>query len=190
MAKTLYHSELVRFGPAEVTLKSDILKSKYQGKPDYVVLVFGHEERNYSIEGPNCRAVWEGRKGQTFTVVAEGSGKDGSAAVTYVGSKGGETPQPTPRPPAADSRRPEPPPAPASPPEHQNAANRPPERGVEPLHGAMVGAAINKAVDFAIASSEPWDPNRIWEHASDLIRVHQKLEAGQLAKPFRERKTE
>jgi len=41
--------------------------------------------------------------------------------------------------------------------------------------------AINKAVDILIPSGVHIDENSVWQHASMLIRVAQKLQAGNLA---------
>ena len=35
---TCYHSELARLSPVRVKVCSDVMKSKYKGKPDYVTL--------------------------------------------------------------------------------------------------------------------------------------------------------
>lgn len=191
MAKTLYHSELCKLGPVEVTVKSDILKSKYAGKPDYVVLELNGEDRNYGFDTPECSVPFEGQKGSTFVIVAEGSGKDGTAVVTYVG-EGGGTPQ---RKPAA---RPAARPAPARPAPARPAAAPAarPAQAAGPAqqgpwshgpHGARVGAAINKAVDYLIASTQDWNPNKIYEYASDLMRVSERLEQNKLARPFADR---
>lgn len=190
MAKTLYHSELVKLGPVEVTVKSDILQSKYPGKPDYVVLEIAGEERNYSFDTPECATPFEGQKGQTFTIVAEGSGKDGSATVTYVGEGGGApqrkaAPQ-RPAPARQPARQPAPAQRPAAPPQQQ----RPPVQHAAQSqlnNGAAIGQAVNKAVDYSIAASEEWDPIRIWERASDLLRISDSMMRGKLAKPFPER---
>jgi hypothetical protein len=192
MAKNLYHSALVKLGPVEVTVKSDILHSKFPGKPDYVVLEIDGEDFNYSFDTPECAAPFEGQKGASFTVVAEGSGKDGTATVTYVG-EGGGTPQrkPAARPPARPAARNQPP---ARPPV-QNAANRPPSPGNQPprppqppvSNGARVGAAINKAVDYTIAVGSEWNPTLVWEIASDIMRISERLEQNKLARPHSER---
>jgi hypothetical protein len=55
-------------------------------------------------------------------------------------------------------------------------------------NGARVGAAINKAVDYLIASTQDWNPNTIYEYASDLMRVSERLEQNKLARPFNDRK--
>lgn len=191
MAKTLYHSELVKLGPVEVTVKSDILKSKYPGKPDYVSLTIGGEDRNYSFDTPECMTPFEGQKGQTFTIIAEGSGKDGTAVVTYVG-EGGGTPQrkpaakPLTRPPAR-SQVPARPAQQSAPSRPQGAGNQPAHQPSYGPHGARVGAAVNKAVDILIAQGQEWNPTVAWEIASDIMRISDRLEQNKLARPFSER---
>ncbi len=85
--KTLYHSELKGMGPVRVTVKGEVKKSKYQGKPDYVTLAIGNEERTYNAENPACADFFRGKAGQTFTISAEGGGKgqEDTATITFVG---------------------------------------------------------------------------------------------------------
>jgi len=49
------------------------------------------------------------------------------------------------------------------------------------IEGVTVGMAINKAVDINISSGVHIDDNLVWKTASMLIRVAQKLQAGNLA---------
>ena len=49
------------------------------------------------------------------------------------------------------------------------------------IEGVTVGMAINKAVDILIPSGVHIDENAVWHQASMLIRVAQKLQAGNLA---------
>jgi hypothetical protein len=51
------------------------------------------------------------------------------------------------------------------------------------IEGVTVGMAINKAVDILIPSGVHIDENSVWQHASMLIRVAQKLQSGNLATP-------
>ena len=51
------------------------------------------------------------------------------------------------------------------------------------IEGVTVGMAINKAVDILIPSGVHIDENSVWQTASMLIRVAQKLQAGNLATP-------
>ena len=49
------------------------------------------------------------------------------------------------------------------------------------IEGVTVGMAINKAVDILIQSGVHIDENAVWNQASMLIRVAQKLQSGNLA---------
>jgi hypothetical protein len=49
------------------------------------------------------------------------------------------------------------------------------------IEGVTVGMAINKAVDILIPSGVHIDENSVWQTASMLIRVAQKLQSGNLA---------
>jgi hypothetical protein len=49
------------------------------------------------------------------------------------------------------------------------------------IEGVTVGMAINKAVDILIPSGYHIDETSVWQHASMLIRVAQKLQSGNLA---------
>ena len=113
--KTLYHSELVKNGPTRVTVKTDLLKSKYNDK-EYVALIIGNDERNYNPENQACAEFWRGQKGKTFTVVAEG--REAEATLTYVGESGAAKP-PT-----------------AAPPAQAAATAQQPARGAAPAGGA------------------------------------------------------
>jgi len=123
MSKTLYQSEMIKMGPVKVTVKSDVLKSKFQGKPDYVILQIGGEERNYNAENPECASFFEGQKGRSFTIVAEGTREE--AIITYVGES---APDPEPEQPPAGKAKPKSNRPPAQPPASRSkgTANRPP----------------------------------------------------------------
>lgn len=200
MAKTLYHSALRQLGPVRVTVKSDVLQSKFSKpnapKPDYVVLEIAGEEWNYSLENPGCGDVFDGKKGETFTVVADGGGrgKEDTATVTYVGESaepsdndGGEAPPPARQPQrqAAPAQRRGP--APHEPKPATRAA-APAGNGGSVHHGARVGACLNKAVDYCIAEGVPFDANEIYNRTSDLVRIAEALENGHMAPKFSERK--
>ena len=207
MPKTLYHSALKQLGPVRVTVKSDVLQSKFSKpnapKPDYVILEIAGEEWNYSLENPTCGEVFEGQKGNTFTIVADGGGrgKEDSATVTYVGeaaSGDGDTAPAAPARPAPPVKRQNGPPhntsVPPGHPAHQPApaAARPTAAPrVETKHfGATVGMCVKAAVDYCIAEGVAFDPNVVFERASDLVRVAEAMEGGRLAKPFSERTKE
>lgn len=49
-----------------------------------------------------------------------------------------------------------------------------------PIPGVTVGMAINKAVDIAVRSGDT-NPEVIWRLASDLIRISDRLQRGELA---------
>jgi len=158
MSKTLYQSELVKLGPVSVRVASDILKSKFDGKPDYVVLAMNGTERLYNLENPSCGEAFHGRKGQTITIQATGSRDE--AAVSIV-DDGDIAPQPAPRAP-------------------QPAAPRAPAPSNHAPHGATVGMAINCACANLTARGEYLDGEAVTAIASDLLRVAAWLEAGNL----------
>lgn len=123
MSKTLYHSELCKLSPVQVTVKSDVMESKFKGKPPYVVLKLDGEERNYSCENDDCAEFFDGQKGRTFTIVAEG--REDAATITYVGESAAEPEAP----PAEERRKPARPPA--KPPGRRSAP--PPPKGDDTL---------------------------------------------------------
>ena len=99
-------------GPVNVTVKSDVMESKYQGKPPYVVLVIDGAERNYTLDSDACASFFEGQKGNTFALEAVG-GK-GQEEINYLGD---DAPAPQQAPPPS---------RPASAPRQQQAP--PPQR--------------------------------------------------------------
>lgn len=137
-------------GPVTVTIRSDVLKSKFQGKPDYVLLDIAGEERIYNVENADCAEFFRGHKGRTFAILAEGTKED--ATIGYVGEAASE-PEPEEQPPArntakAPARPPArgkgPPPSAAGPPARQNApppaqtraAAPPAQQAARPAQGA------------------------------------------------------
>jgi hypothetical protein len=58
------------------------------------------------------------------------------------------------------------------------------------IEGVTVGMAINKAVDILIPSGVHIDENSVWQTASMLIRVAQKLQSGNLAPESVEQQSE
>lgn len=71
--KTLYHSELVKLGPVEVEITTDLIESRYK-KGTYIVgLRIDGEERTLAIENDDCGAALAERKGQVLTIEASGS---------------------------------------------------------------------------------------------------------------------
>lgn len=115
-------------GPVQVTVKTERQKSSYSKpndpKPDYVVLVIDGHERNYTVENEQCGNFFNGQRGRTFSILAEGSRED--ATISYVGEPAGTAgQQPPPAQPAAV--RPPPPPA---------AQQAPPARTEPPARNA------------------------------------------------------
>jgi hypothetical protein len=193
MPKTLYHSALVKLGPVKVTVKSDVTDSKFPGKPPFVTLEIGGESFNYNTESDECAAFFEGSKGKTFHLVAEGSGKDGTAKVSYVGGTAGAEKPAAPargvaRKGMAAHNTGVPPGHPGHAP-HPAAAARPPGQTapVKPRNGAMVGACVNKAVDYMIAEGVPYNAEEVANRASDLVRIAESLESGHLRPKYSER---
>jgi hypothetical protein len=151
MAKTLYHSSLVKMGPVEVTVKSDgAIPSKFKGKNPFVVLEIDGEEHTYNTENEDCASFFNGTKGRTFTIVAEG--REGDAIITYVGESA-EAPEPAKAPakqaPKSAPARPVTPPArpvakpsqPAQPPQAEPEAP-------EPAEPPKAQAPASRAYDF------------------------------------------
>jgi len=196
MAKTLYHSAARQLGPVRVTVKSDVLQSKFSKpnapKPDYVVLEIDGVEWNYSLECPSCGDAFLNAKGETFSVIFDGGGKgkEDTATVTYVGEPGVEAPpaaaKAAPARPAPAPARPAPQPAAAAP--ARPAAPPPVARPPQSVHhGARVGACLNKAVDYMIAEGVPFDANELYNRTSDMVRIAETLENGHMAPKFSER---
>ncbi len=73
MAKTLYHSELSKLGLITARVLSEVNPSKFQGKPPYVILEIGDEERIYSTENQQCSKALSGLKGRMIELEAKGS---------------------------------------------------------------------------------------------------------------------
>jgi len=212
----LYHSALKKMGPIRVTVQSDVLQSKFPGKPDYVCLRIGTEDFNYSLENPTCGDVFEGQKGNTFTIIADGGGKgkEDTATVTYVGEAAddGDTAPAAPapartaaapaRPAAAPARRGPVPHNTSVPPGHPARQAAPAAAAPTPAAqsraqfvghpGARVGACLNKAVDYLIAeglaSSDPAFSETLYNLVSDMVRVTAAIEEGHLAPKQSERK--
>jgi hypothetical protein len=136
-AKTLYHSALVKLGPVMVTVKSDVSKSKFAGKPDYCYLVINGEEFGYSFDSPACQQFFTGQKGRSFMIQAEG--RDADAKIIYLGEPGSQKlAAPVTLPPAAQPPPVNQPPAqhapPPPPPQQRQAAPAatPPTAGSPP----------------------------------------------------------
>lgn len=158
MAKTLFHSELVKLSPVKVTVKGDVSKSKFKDKPDYVILIIGGEERTYNTENPGCADFFRGQKGRTFTVVAEG--READAILTYVGEA---MPDNTPAQ-AANSQQP--PARPATPPQGQQAPTR--QSVPPPASGPTPGTPPpqNQPAAGATAAAEPPEDTGQGQHGA------------------------
>ena len=201
--KGIYHSELRKAGPVRVTVEHEAQESTKKKGSWYVTLKIDGRTRYYSPENQACLDFFNGTKGKTFTLVADGGGKgqEDTATIEYVGEGVSEaqprpTAKPAARPPAA--RGPAAPrrgPAPHNtsvPPGHPDykpsgPSQRPATPEHKPVFGATVGMAINQAVQFGIAAGELWNPAEIMNRASDLIRISRALEAGNLCPKFSER---
>ena len=104
--KTLYHSQAVQMGQIHCLVKTGIQKSKYEGKPNYIVLVIDGFDRNLNIDSDaiaSALAPLQGRK-----VMLQFLGGKGSETVKVLGAG-----QPQGQPPAdpKNDGRNEPPPA-------------------------------------------------------------------------------
>lgn len=89
MAKTanLYHSALCKMGVVKVTVKTEKQKSQFPNSPDYVTLEIDGKPYYYKSENQGCADFFDGKRGQTFALLAEGGGKDSpeTATIQYVG---------------------------------------------------------------------------------------------------------
>ena len=138
-ARTLYHSSLVKLGPVMVTVKSDVSKSKFSGKPNYCYLAINGEEFGYSFDSPACEQFFTGQKGRSFMIQAEG--RDADAKIIYLGEPGSQklAAPVTPPPPAASAPQPGLPPPnvqPLAAPPRQPAATPPAAGSPPPPPGA------------------------------------------------------
>lgn len=99
--KTLFHSELKKLGPVRVLVKSEPTKSKYKGRPDYVVLEIDGAERYYNAENQGCSDFFRGQNGRVMTILAEGGGKgeEASATISWMGDAVETNGQPSNQPP-------------------------------------------------------------------------------------------
>lgn len=82
---TLYHSALVHAGPVEVTITCDKpIRSRFDGKPDYISLKHEGASHTYNIENQACADALTGLKGQVVTIEATGREDDAAIYVTDV----------------------------------------------------------------------------------------------------------
>jgi hypothetical protein len=171
MSKTIYHSQLVKQSPVQVTFTSDVLDSKFkkQGTPSkFVCFKIGNDEFSHSVENDVCVQALTGLKGQTVTLVATGSRED---ARIEIHQAGGAVPVPA----AIQTASPRP--------AVQTQYTAKPASTT--IHGATVGMAVNKSIDTMNAIGTDWftqqGQKELWQRASAIIRISQALENGQLA---------
>jgi hypothetical protein len=137
-------------GPVEVTVKSDgAIPSKFKGKNPFVVLDIGGEEHTYNTENDECASFFDGTKGRTFTIVAEG--REGDAIITYVGESA-EAPEPAKAPakqaPKSAPARPVTPPARPVVKPSQPAPPQPEQEAPEPSEPPKAQAPVSRAHDY------------------------------------------
>lgn len=138
--KTLYHSELVSLGAVTAVIQSDVTKSKYPGKPDFVKMQVGGLERQYWVENENCAEALRGRSGQTVAIQAHGSRDEATIDVS------GATH-------SAPAQRSEPARQPSSPKPAENAApapaSAPPAAKQATSKGTPLADAVHRAEQIA-----------------------------------------
>lgn len=203
--KGIYHSELRKAGPVRVTVEHEAQESTKKKGSWYITLKINGRTRYYNPENQACLDFFNGTKGKTFTIIADGGGKgeEESATIEYVGEGVSEAqPKATARPAARGSAAPRRGPTPhntgvptghpayKAPPQAAAPSQRPPDTKPAPVFGATVGMAINQSVQFGIAAGELWNPAEIMNRASDLIRIAKALEAGNLCPKFSERQVD
>lgn len=189
MAKNLYHSAFCKLGDITVRVDTDVLQSKYPGKPDYVGLTIDGEQYNYSTENAGCALAFDGLKGQTVELraIGGGRGKEETAAIEIIDADASpkQGPARTAGKPASKPQAPARDKAPAG---NQSAPERKPE-ALHPQLGIRVGACMNNAIAYLIAEGQPWNPQEIVDRTSDLLRIAAFLEKGHMSPTFTERTT-
>lgn len=118
--KTLYHSELAKFGAVDIEVLSDLIESKYKKGTFIVGIRIDGEERTYQVESDQCAEALAERKGHLLRIEATGSREE--AEITIIGE--GEAPpaaRPTARPQAKPTARPQAQSRPAAAPARQAA---------------------------------------------------------------------
>jgi len=83
---TLYHSELSKRGQVAVLVETDVLNSKYAGKPPYVMLKLDGYSRRYDTENDACAQALTGLKGREVSLTALGGRETATIAVAPVGN--------------------------------------------------------------------------------------------------------
>jgi hypothetical protein len=51
------------------------------------------------------------------------------------------------------------------------------------VNGAKIGMAINNAVSFMTSAGEPFSSDRLWQVASEIVLISNKMEMGEIAPP-------
>jgi len=180
MAKTIYHSELVKLGAINVRIKSDVTPSKFKDKSPYCTLEVNGEERNYTIESQACADVLHANKGRLVMLEAAGSREEATIKVLAAGASQEQPPAaPVRQPiqvPAAQASAP----APVAAPHVQAQSRRTPM-------GQTLGMAINNACASLTAQGAELNPRRVFELASDILRLSYYLEEGHLAPTYEAR---
>jgi len=156
----LFHKELVGMGPVEVTINSEPRKAK----DSYVVdITVNGTARGYWCENTRCTGILAGLQGQTVGIQAHG--KRDEAMIEIMHERAPSAPQ---------GRSGHAAPPPYAPP----AAAPAPSHSFTP--GARVGMALNNACANLTARGEALDPLAVTQMASDLLRIAEWLEAGNL----------
>ena len=176
MAKNLYFSALQKLSPVTAVVTSDMLDSKFKkaGMPNkYVGLKIEGEEYSHTLETEACVQALTGLKGKTVQITTSGNKDTSEFEVVILGQPASsiQKPQPQQHAEAAQS--------------HQAAPAAPVAAKHAPVFGATVGNCMKMAVDTVTAiGTDPFSPEfyrQTHQIASDLIRVAQMLEAGNLA---------
>ena len=186
MGKNIYQSELMTLGPVRVKVKTDVMASKFKGKPNYVVLEMDGAERNYTCENEACEAALRGLKGRTIMIEATGSREEAAIKVLGAGQapEGAKTGRDVPQ------NEPEPPNRVNTPQPPQKAATGQPKH--EPVYGPTAGMAVNNAIAIMKNWDAVPDPNTpefyrsLHFIASNIARVGIMIENGNLAPTAKE----
>ena len=183
--KNLYHSEAATLGPIRVTVKTDVMPSKFKGKSPYVVLLIDGHERNYSCENEECQKALIGLKGRTIMMEATGGREDARIIVAGATAPQGGEPASQPAQPAPEHQNP-----PLTAPAHQNAPQAKPSVH-QPVFGATAGMATVQAVGILKELGVDWTQPAAYKElhfiASNVARVSMMIERGELAETAKER---
>jgi len=182
MSKNLYFSALSKLSPVTAVVTSDVLDSKFKkaGMPNkFVALKIEGEEYSHTLETDQCASALAGLKGKTVQITTSGSKETSAFEVVSLGQPAStiQKPQATAQPHTEAAKT------------HQAAAQAPAApaqvKQHAPVFGATVGNCMKMAVDTVTSlGTDPFSPDfyrQTHQIASDLIRVAQMLEAGNLA---------